>query len=116
MPSNLQNSPSKLQQILDRLDIPYKARFSIDEVADILGIQRKQVTLLLHRQKLRGMRSSPRRWSWVFADDLEEYIETINRTSSCNQKCDRFNTGMDFPKNFYETIDGQNPDDVLFGL
>jgi excisionase family DNA binding protein len=72
------NTLYTLQSILERLNIPYKARYTIEEVAEILGIRRDQVLNLLHKGRLIGVRATERRWAGVFPDELEAYLERIH--------------------------------------
>lgn len=67
-----------LETMLDQLGIKPKPRFTVEEVAEILGIRRDQVLDLLKRKKLIGMRASVSKWSGVFAQDLAEYIQIVN--------------------------------------
>lgn len=67
-----------LTMALDAVGIPYKARFSIEEVAEVLAIRREQVVDLLKKGRLRGIKSSPSRWRWIYADDLGDYLDVIN--------------------------------------
>lgn len=69
-----------LTMALDAVGIPYKARFSIEEVAEVLAIRREQVVDLLKKGRLRGIKSSPSRWRWIYADDLGAYLAAINGT------------------------------------
>ncbi len=68
--------------LLGRLNLPYKARFTIEETADILGIRRDQVISQLKKKTLIGTRCSIRRWGGVFADDLNTYLERIQAPSN----------------------------------
>lgn len=70
-----------LSKMLEALGIPYKPRFTIEEVAEILGIRRDQVMHLLKRKKLVGMKSSANRWGGVFAFDLDQYIQAVNQST-----------------------------------
>jgi hypothetical protein len=67
-----------LPLILARLGMPSKPRFTLEEVADILGIRRDQVLSLLKRGKLIGIRAMERRWAGVFAEQLATYLEEVN--------------------------------------
>lgn len=75
-----------LSTTLAAVGIPYKARFSLDEVAQVLAITREQVVDLLKKQRLTGFKSSPGRWRWVFGEDLGSYLEAINVHSSRNRE------------------------------
>jgi len=66
-----------LTALLGRLNIPYKVRFTVEETADILSIRRDQVISQLKKRTLIGTRSSIGRWGWIFADDLNSYLERI---------------------------------------
>ena len=70
--------PINLVTMLERLGMTHKPRFTVEETAEILGVRRDQVMDLLKRGKLIGVKSSPNRWSGVFAVDLDDYIEKIN--------------------------------------
>lgn len=69
-----------LTKALDAVGIPNKARFTIEEVAVVLAIRRDQVVDLLKKGRLRGIKSSPSRWRWIYADDLGEYFSAINES------------------------------------
>jgi excisionase family DNA binding protein len=67
-----------LAGVLEALGIPRKPRYSIEEVAEILGIRRYQVVDLLRKGKLTGMKSSMNRWRCVFATELDAFIQKVN--------------------------------------
>jgi len=92
-----------LTKMLEALGIPYKPRFTVEEVAEILGIRRDQVMHLLKRQKLIGMKSSSNRWGGVFAADLDQYIQTVNQ--SMNQGTPNATGSIAVPNAFV----GSNP-------
>lgn len=69
---------ANLHYILERLNIPLKPRYNLDEVGEVLGIRRDQVLDLLRRRQIIGMKSSSNRWSGVFADDLDAYLLRVN--------------------------------------
>lgn len=75
-----------LAEVLTALGIPHKPRYSIEEVAEILGIRRDQVIDLLRKGRLVGMRSSMHRWRCVFATELDAFIQKINAPRQVTKK------------------------------
>lgn len=67
-----------LAGVIQELGIPTKPRYSLEEVADVLGIRRDQVVDLIRKGKLPGMKSSMNRWRGVFASDLDAFIQKVN--------------------------------------
>lgn len=76
---------NNLDRTLTMLGIPPQARYPVDTVAQVLGIQRSQVLELLRRDRLRGSRSSERRWAGVWHQDLSNYLNEICRPRGLRQ-------------------------------
>lgn len=55
-----------------------KSRYDIDEVALVLGLEPEQVRELLKKRRLKGFKTSERRWTTVLHLDLEDYLSELN--------------------------------------
>jgi len=67
-----------LSAILTALGTTPTARYSIQEVAQILGMTTRQVRTQIQKGHLTALKSSVRRWAWVLHEDLEAYFIAIN--------------------------------------
>lgn len=67
-----------LAGVIEALGIPPKPRYSVEEVAEILGLRRDQAVDLLRKGKLTGMKSSMHRWRCVFATELDAFLQRVN--------------------------------------
>ena len=70
--------PNTLHTALEHLGLPVLPRYPMNTTAKILGVSRDQVADLLRLGRLKGTRSSERRWAGVWHLDLEEYLERIH--------------------------------------
>lgn len=68
----------RLNRILTHLGMPTQPRYSVPEVALILGLKDSQVLTLLKKHLLPGTKASHRKWGHVFHEDLAAYLASIH--------------------------------------
>ena len=68
-----------LSALVTTLGIPPTPRYSIEEVAMILGLTSGQVRSQIKKGNLSALRGSRRRWTGVLHEDLDAYF-TANNT------------------------------------
>ena len=67
-----------LSALLNTLGIPPTPRYSIEEVAAILGLTSGQVRSQIKKGNLAAVRGSRRRWTGVLHEDLGAYFTANN--------------------------------------
>jgi hypothetical protein len=67
-----------LNQLLNSLGIARAARYTLEEVAHILGMTTRQVRTQIQKGHLSAAKISARRWAWVLHTDLDAYFAAIN--------------------------------------
>jgi hypothetical protein len=67
-----------LSALLGNLGIAIAPRYTLEEVAQILGTTPRQVRSQIQKNRLPAIKSSVRRWAWVLHPDLEAYFAAIN--------------------------------------
>jgi pantothenate kinase type III len=67
-----------LSALLTTLGIAPAPRYTIEEVARILGNTPRQVRTQIQKGRIPAIKSSVRRWGWVLHPDLEAYFAAIN--------------------------------------
>ena len=71
-------STTKLDALLTTLGIAPAPRYTIEDVATILGFTPKQVRTQVKKGNLTALRGSRRRWTGVLHDDLDAYFTANN--------------------------------------
>lgn len=67
-----------LSELLTTLGIAPAPRYTLEEVARILGTSPRQVRSQIQKGRIPAIKSSVRRWGWVLHPDLESYFAAIN--------------------------------------
>lgn len=67
-----------LSALLATLGIAIAPRYTLEEVAQILGNTPRQVRTQIQKGRIPAIKSSARRWAWVLHPDLEAYFAAIN--------------------------------------
>ena len=71
-------SIATLNALLTTLEIASAPRYTIEEVANILGLTLRQVRVQVKKGNLVAIRGSLRRWTGVLHDDLADYYSANN--------------------------------------
>lgn len=72
------SATTSLAALLIALGIPPSPRYSIEDVARILGLTPKQVRNQVKKNHLIAVRGSRRRWTGVLHEDLSAYFAMAN--------------------------------------
>jgi pantothenate kinase type III len=67
-----------LSALLATLGIEPAPRYTLEEVARILGTTPRQIRSQIQKGRIHAIKSSVRRWGWVLHTDLEAYFAAIN--------------------------------------
>ena len=71
-----------LSTLLVALGTTPAPRYSLVEVAQILGVTPRQVRTQIQKGRITAIKSSARCWAWVLHRDLETYFTTVNAKGS----------------------------------
>ena len=69
---------TNLDHLLASLEVAPTARYDLDQVANILGINLAQVRELIKKRRLKGFKGTPARWTGVLHADLAAYVLRLN--------------------------------------
>lgn len=67
-----------LSALLTTLGITPAPRYTLEEVAHILGMTCRQVRSQIQKGRLLAIKTSARRWAWVLHPDLDAYFAAVN--------------------------------------
>ena len=67
-----------LSKLLTALGTSPAARYSLEDVAQVLGLTPRQVRSQIQKGRLVAIKTSARHWAWVLHQDLEAYLAAIN--------------------------------------
>lgn len=67
-----------LDRVITARSMSKKEFYTMEEVATLLGVGRKQIQRLATKGILKALRTSPSKYEGVFADDLESYLAKVN--------------------------------------
>jgi DNA-directed RNA polymerase sigma subunit (sigma70/sigma32) len=67
-----------LTRLLEAHGTPQKPRYTLQEVGDILGMNRNRVRLQIVRGDLQAVKTSPKRWGYVLHEDLASFVAVMN--------------------------------------
>ena len=72
-----------LQTALHDSGVEPAARYTVDQVAAILGCDLDHVRYLLTRKKLPAIKIGVQTWGTVRHDDLDAFLEAMNGQATC---------------------------------